>query len=171
MKSRFFLGLAAMLASTLAIADTTLIIQDLVTVTTTSGGSKKDARTASAAKSIATSKYANTKGQTGSSSGTTTQQVPLSIVSSQYQAGTSATGGRSGPASSQSYVITRNMDAHSSVIQDAADRGRAFNAAVISSGGSTIRLDNVVLSSYTVSMGGGQSTETFKVHFQTQNVN
>jgi hypothetical protein len=170
MKSRFLLGLAALLASTLAFADTTLIVQDLVTVTTTSG-SKQDTRTQSATKSPSTSKYATTKGLTGSSGGTTTQQVPLSILSSQYQAGSPASGGRSSSANAQSYVITRTMDEHSSVIQDAADRGRAFNAAVISSGSSTIRLDNVVLSSYTTSMGGGQSTETFKVHFQTRNVN
>ena len=163
------------LVATPAQADSTLIVEDLVTVTVTNSstsgkGDKKGA--ARPGSKLTIDKQQSTKGKPGSTSpSTTTQQVPLAIISSTFEAGASSSGGRPSQATAQAYVITRSMDDHSSVIEDAADRGRAFNAAVIGSGSGSIRLDNVYLSSYSVSISGGQSTETFKVHFQSQDVN
>ena len=160
------------LVATTAQANSTLIVEDLVTITVsnTAKSDKKGASKPSSKPSVDKSKAAMTKkGSAGG--GTTTQQVPLAIISSTYEAAASSSGGRPSQTTAQAYVITRAMDEHSSVIEDAADRGRAFNAAVIGSGSGSIRLDNVYLSNYSVSISGGQSTESFKVHFQSQDVN
>ena len=98
------------------------------------------------------------------------KHVALEIQSSTYQAASASSSGRRGASSGQAYVVTRAMDQASSVIQDAASRGKAYNSAIISDGSSQIRLENVYLSSYSTTMGGGQSTETFSVHFQNQQV-
>lgn len=98
------------------------------------------------------------------------KQPAIEIQSSTYQAASSGGGSQRGGASGQAYVINRAMDRASSYIQDAASRGKFFKSAVISSGSSQILLENVYLSSYSTSMGGGQSTEIFSVHFQSQQV-
>lgn len=142
------------------------------TAATKSAKSKGDKKEREKSKNRGGSKVNSiTKSKNGASAGAS--NATLSVISSNFQAGTGGSSGRATNSNgADAYVITRNMDSRSSDIANAAQTGRMYPSAVIAgAGGSRINLNRAYLSSYSTSMSGGSSVETFKVHFQSQSVN
>lgn len=123
-------------------------------------------------KKMASSKKTNlTRSKNGA--GATSQNATLPVISADFAAGSGGSSGRAtGPGGNEGYVITRNMDGQSGAIANAAQTNRVYTSAVIAnSSGPNINLNSVYFSSYSTSMSGSSSVETFKVHFQSQSVN
>lgn len=158
-------------------AGITLTIAGFTPATSSAGASKpaksksSDAKREKGKKMAGSKAGAVTKSKNGSPAGS--QNATLNVVSSSFQAGSGGSSGRaSGAGGAEAYVITRNMDSQSSAIANAAQTSQVYSSAVIAnSSGGTITLSNVYLSSYSTSMSGSSSVETFKVHFQSQAVN
>lgn len=102
-------------------------------------------------------------------------KVKSKVISaiSAVQTSVPSTPGRRGGPGGDCYVITRNIDAASSAISNAAQTGKYYNKITMGftladGSRSTIVLENTVLSDYATNISGGSSTETFKIFYQTQ---
>lgn len=158
-------------------AGITLTVAEFNPATSASSSSKSAKSKGAPAKREKSKKMASskakdlTRSKNGAAAGA--QNVTLTVISSNYEAGSGGSSGRAtGGSGNEGYVIARNMDGQSSAIADAVDTSRVYPSAVIAnSNGSSISLSNVYFSSYSTSMSGSSSVETFKVHFQSQSVN
>ena len=63
------------------------------------------------------------------------------------------------------WVITRNQDRYSNLLQDAANRGRAFKRVVLKIGNNRHNLEQALISNFSISASGNSSTETFYIRF------
>ena len=84
------------------------------------------------------------------------------------------TPGRRGAPPSQYYLVTRTPDQHSTDVEDAADRGRAFRKVLLvtrlADGSKVVReFDQAFISDYNVTLGQG-SRETFRINYNNETV-
>ena len=101
------------------------------------------------------------------------QGSEMPIISAQMQTASPQGTGRSRTPGGNYFLVQRNMDSSSSTISNYSQKGRLIKYAVIRhtlGNGSTAEehLTNVLISQYSQSIGGGGSTESFRVFYQNR---
>lgn len=94
------------------------------------------------------------------------KKVPLMPATSAELTTVSIPNARGGGSTNRTvWIISRVQDQFSNAIQDASNRGRAFNNLVVTIGRNRQELRQGLISNYSISASGNTASETFYIQF------